>query len=126
MSKARTGRDFEDLHKWIDEAQRYIGFNHRVERHFFTTDYKEYIEKKWGEKAVVEWLFHIAIDNMETANKFAIEAYNTSYDEILVKFSGKELESCDFLKDHPNSKSFDRYEKGKYATHGGIEKPKKK
>jgi hypothetical protein len=45
-----------------------FGADHRVERHFYNEDDKNYIKGYWdakgeglGEKAVVEWLFHIAI-----------------------------------------------------------------
>ena len=99
ISKRRTnGNDYAELHKWMDEATEYLGHNHRLERHFFTSEYKDYIAAKWGEKAVVEWLFHIAIDNMETANKFAIKAYKKSYDGIDIKFDGKMLSQCNFIK----------------------------
>ena len=101
--KRTKDKEFRELHKWIDEGQKFLKHNHRMERHFFTQEYKEYIEKKWGQKAVVEWLFHIAIDNMETANKFAVAKYGVrSYDEVLVKFSGKEFKDIDLKKVNSN------------------------
>jgi len=111
ISSERTNNNFEELHKWMDEATEYLGPNHRLERHFFTEEYKKFIEKKWGPKAVVEWLFHIAIDNLETANKFAVEIYHSAYAGIEVNFEGKEIKNCRFRKDHPNSSSFTTYEK---------------
>ncbi len=36
-------------------------------------------KKQWGEKAVVEWLFHIAIDNIVTAYRASNEVYETAY-----------------------------------------------
>ncbi|GAJ09478.1 unnamed protein product [marine sediment metagenome] len=98
LSKERTGQTFEELHAWIDEPQKFIGFNHRIERHSYYEDYKKYIEKKWGEKGVVEWLFHIAIDNIETAHKFAKKAYLKAYEEIVFEFDGEELGKCHFTK----------------------------
>jgi len=83
ISKERTkGKDdFKELHKWIDAPQKEKGINHRTERHAFNLKEKNYIQKKWGKRAVIEWMFHIAIDNLETAFKMAdkrytINAYN--------------------------------------------------
>ena len=114
ISKERTGSEYKELHEWIDKPHEYIGFNHRIERHAFLTDYKDYIEKKWGEKAVVEWLFHIDIDNLETANKFAYDVYSTNYPEIAFFFEDKDLIGADFIKHHPNSYKVTEYiKKGK-------------
>ncbi len=99
ISEKRTkGNSYQELHKWMDEASGYIGQDHRLERHFYTEEYRKYIAEKWGDKAVVEWLFHIAIDNLETANKFAIEAYKQSFEEIGIKFNGKMISQCKFIK----------------------------
>lgn len=106
ISKHRTNNDFEELHKWMDEATEYLGPNHRLERHFYTEEYKNFIEKKWGKKAVVEWLFHIALDNLETATKFADKVYYSSYDGIEINFKDGQIISCRFRKDHPNSRSW--------------------
>ena len=56
----------------------------------------------------MEWLFHIAIDNMETAQKLKKEAYKGNYEtgfsEITFNFSeGRQLESCVFKKNKPPS-----------------------
>jgi len=32
---------------------------------------EEVVRKKFGKEAVIEWLFHIAIDNLETAYKLS-------------------------------------------------------
>jgi|SRR3989344_1467355 len=81
ISRERTGNTYRELHEWIDAPQREMGVNHRTERHSFNLKEKNYIENRWGEKAVVEWLFHIAIDNLETAFKSANKAYrgNNAY-----------------------------------------------
>jgi len=75
ISEERTGKKFEHLHRWIDEPQKEKGINHRTERHSFNIKEANYIRYKWGERAVVEWLFHIAIDNLETAFKEANKIY---------------------------------------------------
>ena len=77
ISRQRTGLEFRELHQWIDHPPeaKYLGPDHRKERHAFTVKDKEYIEKKFGFKAVIEWLFHIAIDNISTAYKFSKDFY---------------------------------------------------
>lgn len=83
ISKDRTGFNFKELHEWIDESAKEKGINHRMERHAYTKVEERLIKNYWnrkkqglGEKAVVEWLFHIAIDNLDTAFKRAKKAYN--------------------------------------------------
>jgi len=105
ISQKRTHNEFKALHKWMDEATKYLGQDHRIERHFYTQEYKDFINKEWGSKAVVEWLFHIALDNMETANKFAVDIYNKNFAEISVSFDEKKVSECVFTKVYPNSKS---------------------
>jgi len=83
ISKERTDFDFKELHQWIDKPQKELGYNHRTKRHSYNTKEEKEIEdfwnKKrgngWGKKAVVEWLFHIAVDNLETAFIKAKNAY---------------------------------------------------
>lgn len=81
-SKDRTKLDFKELHEWIDKDENNLGVNHRLNRHAYNTkeekQIKDYWEKKrkgLGDKAVVEWLFHIALDNLETAFKKAEKTY---------------------------------------------------
>lgn len=109
ISSRRTkGDEYRELHEWMDEGTKYLKHNHRLERHFFTQEYKDYIEEKWGTRAVVEWLFHIAIDNLETANKFASDIYGKIFDEITFKFDEKNIVHCDFIKNRDKSqKHFD-------------------
>ena len=81
ISKQRTGFNFEELHRWIDNPPEInnLGVDHRIERHAYTVADEQYIktywdQKKgpgWGEKAVIEWLFHVAIDNISTAYKLS-------------------------------------------------------
>ncbi|MCX6770985.1 MAG: hypothetical protein NTX79_02935, partial [Candidatus Micrarchaeota archaeon] len=47
----------------------------RTERHSYNRADEQLVRQKWGEKAVVEWLFHIAIDNLDTAFKKAKTTY---------------------------------------------------
>ncbi len=91
ISKQRTGFDFAELHEWIDSPSEYLGSDHRIERHAYTKEdmltVKSFWERKkpgWGDKAIVEWLFHIAIDNMSTALKFARQAYGPNAYNVAV------------------------------------------
>lgn len=83
ISKQRTGYAFEELHRWIDSSSKKLGSDHRTERHAYTgkdtETIREYWDRKkgsgWGYKAIVEWLFHIAIDNIESAFKSSKRRY---------------------------------------------------
>jgi len=83
ISKKRTGFDFKNLHKWIDAPAKELGYDHRIERHAYNVKEEKFIEeywdrkkgKGWGKKAVVEWLFHIALDNLSTAFKNSYKIY---------------------------------------------------
>ena len=85
ISKKRTGNDFAELHKWIDTPRALIrlGSDHRIERHNFMEEDKNTIKSYWdakkeglGEKAVIEWLFHIALDNLDTAFKMSRQSFS--------------------------------------------------
>lgn len=102
ISLQRTSFDFEELHRWIDDSpnSKRLGVDHRVERHAFTISEMNYIKsyweaKKgvgWGDKAVVEWLFHIAIDNIDTAFKISKKYYGPltyNFIKIGLESSGK-------------------------------------
>ena len=66
ISKQRTGKTYEALHKWIDEKR---GIAHRNKRHFYTPALRKYVfENFGGQQAVQEWLLHIAIDAFSTYN----------------------------------------------------------
>ena len=92
ISKKRTGCSFSELHRWIDEPYKKLGKNHRTERHYLNDKdmraIKNYWDKKkgkgWGQKAIVEWLFHIALDNLDTAFKFSKQSW--SYGENAYNF----------------------------------------
>jgi hypothetical protein len=76
ISRDRTGYDFEALHKWIDALYKTKGINHRMERHSLNDMDAAFVRQKWGEKGFVEWLFHIAVDNLETAYINACHCYS--------------------------------------------------
>jgi len=94
ISRERTGFNFQELHKWIDEDKKSKGIDHRLNRHTFNKKEAKIIEaywdkkkgKGWGEKAITEWLFHIAIDNLDTAFKSANKAYRGSNAYNFFKF----------------------------------------
>jgi hypothetical protein len=83
ISQKRTGNDFAELHRWIDKPKAELGYDHRIERHTFNEKDKNYIKEYWdakgeglGEKAVIEWLFHIAIDNLDPAFKMSKKSFS--------------------------------------------------
>jgi len=76
ISMKRTGNNFAELHRWIDEPTRNLGHEHRIERHHFNENDKNTIKERWGEKAVIEWLFHIAIDNLHTAFEMSRKSFS--------------------------------------------------
>jgi len=74
ISIIRTGKDYRDLHEWIDENKDDKSVDHRSQKHFYTTKLKDEVSIKFGGKfggaeAVSEWLFHIALDNLDTSVK---------------------------------------------------------
>lgn len=122
ISKDRTGFNFKQLHQWIDEPYKKLGSDHRILRHAYTHDDERTIErywekergKGWGKKAVVEWLFHIAMDNLETAFKEANQVYKNgrAYNFCKVAFlpnSKYILFHCDRLDDAQLKDVFDNY-----------------
>jgi hypothetical protein len=106
ISKKRTGNDFAELHRWIDEPKRKYGYNHRIIRHSYTEDDKNTIRKYWdekgkglGEKTIVEWLFHIAIDNLDTAFKMSSQSFsygNKAYNFMQFGLNRSGYIHCDF------------------------------
>ncbi len=83
ISLKRTGNSFAELHRWIDEPRSRLGSDHRIERHYYNEGDKNYIKGYWdakreglGEKAVIEWLFHIALDNLCTAFKMSKQSFS--------------------------------------------------
>ena len=68
ISKRRTGKTYTKLHRWIDDNKDDSGVNHRSKNHFYTEDLRKYIYINFGgHEAVSEWLFHLALDNLDTS-----------------------------------------------------------
>ncbi len=67
LSKQRTGKDYAELHTWIEGDSKGVG--HRAERHHYSTKLRKEIFEKYGAEGVGEWLFHIALDNLNTLSK---------------------------------------------------------
>ena len=57
ISKKRTGNEFKDLHEWMDEGHKFLGQDHRFERH--SGAYIPYVMETWGKEGVKEFLNHI-------------------------------------------------------------------
>jgi len=99
ISMKRTGNDFAELHRWIDEPTRELGPDHRIERHHFNEDDKNTIKGHWGEKAFIEWLFHIALDNLYTAFKMSRQSFSygdKTYNIMEFGLSKSGYIHCDF------------------------------
>jgi len=114
LSKLRTEKNYAELHKWID-IDKEKGSDHRQTNHYYSKELRDYIINKWDKKAAVEWLFHIAIDNLQTA--FLISKDNDCYGESAYNyfkfglFQNKfVLCDCDSIAENDLKEIFD-YEK---------------
>ena len=107
ISKQRTRFNFAKLHQWIDHhpQAKDLGVDHRIERHAYTNKDRNVIKKYWdqkrgggwGEKAVIEWLFHIAIDNISTAFKLSKTHYGeNTYNLIKIGIETSGFINVDF------------------------------
>ena len=99
ISKKRTGNDFAELHSWIDESATRLEHDHRTERHSFIEDDKNKIKEKWGEKGIIEWLFHIALDNLATAFTMSKKSFSygsKTYNLMRFGFRESGYIHCDF------------------------------
>ncbi len=67
ISELRTGKRFEDLHRWMDNFAGELGKNHREQRHGLNDI--ETVKKRWGDEGVIEFLVHIIVDFRDTKNK---------------------------------------------------------
>ncbi len=112
INRQRTGFDFAELHQWIDNSPeaRFLGSDHRVVRHAYNREDMEYIRQfwdqkmgaGWGDKAIVEWLFHVAVDNLSTAFMFARERYGPKAYNLLhvgIQDSGFVHIACESVRD---------------------------
>jgi hypothetical protein len=101
ISKKRTGNSFAELHRWIDEPTKSLGYEHRMERHYLNDDDKNTIKRRWGEKAVIEWLFHMALDNLVTAFKMSSKSFSygsKTYNLMQFGLNKSGYIHCDFEK----------------------------
>ncbi len=68
ISKKRTGKTYKVLHQWIDDNKDDRSVNHRSKNHYYSEELRNFIYSKFGgNEAVSEWLFHIALDNLDTS-----------------------------------------------------------
>lgn len=69
ISKKRAGKDFAALHSWMDKDEHgLLGVDHRSKNHYYTSELKDFVYSNFGgSEAVSEWLFHIALDNLDTS-----------------------------------------------------------
>ena len=68
ISNKRTGEDYKELHQWIDENSDDQSVNHRSKNHYYCEELRKLVYDKFGgDEAVSEWLFHIALDNLDTS-----------------------------------------------------------
>lgn len=56
----RTGKDYKDLHLWMNEDYQGMGNGrHRIANIYETMPY---VRKRWGEEGVIEFIYHINDD----------------------------------------------------------------
>jgi hypothetical protein len=81
ISKIRTGKPYSELHKWIDYDEKGLGSDHRKERHYYTQALKDEVKRFGEHEAIGEWLFHIALDNLDTSvtNDWSYLKRNTNF-----------------------------------------------
>jgi len=68
ISKKRTGKNYKELHQWIDDNKEDRSVNHRSKNHYYSEELRKFVYTNFGgNEAVSEWLFHIALDNLDTS-----------------------------------------------------------
>jgi hypothetical protein len=68
ISKKRTKKTYKELHQWIDDNKDDKSVNHRSKNHYYSEELKNFVFINFGgNEAVSEWLFHIALDNLDTS-----------------------------------------------------------
>ena len=58
-SKERTGKEYEELHRWMDDDKAKAPDIHDISK---ITGNIKYVHEKWGEEAVKEFVLHIKED----------------------------------------------------------------
>ncbi|MBA3014867.1 MAG: hypothetical protein KKD63_02905 [Proteobacteria bacterium] len=86
-SMDRTGKDYADLHRWIDDPE------HKNERHDFTRiwDFGPQITEQYGEEGVREYIEHLRED-MEKKFKKIRHEYKAAMGEAYEYFGIKRRE----------------------------------
>ena len=73
ISKKRTGKTYKELHQWIDNniddrSVNHRRVNHRSKNHHYSKELRKFVYTSFGgNEAVSEWLFHIALDHLDTS-----------------------------------------------------------
>lgn len=68
ISKKRTRKTYQELHRWIDDNKENRGVDHRNKKHVYSEELRDFIFNRYGgSEAVGEWLFHIALDYLDTS-----------------------------------------------------------
>lgn len=89
ISRERTGKSYCELHRWIDNNKDERSVDHRNKNHYYTRELRDFVFKNFGgAQAISEWLFHIALDNLDT---YMITLWNYEKERInFVKFGFRE------------------------------------
>lgn len=87
MSLERTGKDYADLHRWIDAAE------HKNERHDFTRiwEFGPQLAAQYGEEGVKEYIEHLRED-MEKKFKKIRHEYKAAMHDAQIYFGIKHRE----------------------------------
>ena len=114
LSSKRTDRNsYEKLHKCIDkDDENDKDVNHRNNgRHIYTEENRKFIHLNFGgDEAVSEWLFHIALDNLDTSvtNDWMRKVSDNNFhkfgfqDDGFIHYEEHELNEDDFENEFPD------------------------
>lgn len=91
-SEKRTGKSFEELHKWMDEPGDVLGMDHRRVRHDLS--YIGEVKEKFKVEGVREFLRHIAEDYLATAEKWEDKICATEGCDKITWKQNKHCSSC--------------------------------
>ena len=84
ISEKRTkGNPYRELHEWMDDGRKYLGRDHRFERH--SGAYIDYVLKTWGKEGVIEFLNHIIDDFKGTLAKYTGKCVVCDGEEAIFK-----------------------------------------
>lgn len=82
-SMERTGKEFRELHTWMDAPREHLEEDHRRVRHDLS--YIPKVIELFGKESVVEFLMHISEDYESTARKWGMAFKNDKEKEELRK-----------------------------------------